>query len=145
MTTPAAPHVTYNQSYSPLSALISQVVRIYGDFASTDGETVMMFLNFANEILSDIRKHPYGAAFASVPDYKHPADTRDVPDRVIRAGLLYYYAVQQGSAKTAPYSAAYYKTLNGDLWDILNGNTPISLRAVDATSYSTTNGQPNED
>lgn len=148
-----APHIT-NKNNSPLEYLIMSALRRFGDFhaSSVDGEVIMMFLEFANQILDEVRRHPYwdspgDADKVELNYYVHPSDIRPVNDNIIIAGLLFLYAVQQGSDKLSLYGPAYYHTLNQELWDRLNivdkdgaggGNTPIRLRVVDDDVASTT-------
>lgn len=136
------PHIIPG-TFSPLSSLISQAMRQYGDFPVVDGETALMLMDFANTVLMDVRMHPYAADLATIPQYTHVSEVREVPDRIMKAGLLAYYAVQQGSQKAQMYLPLYQRTLNAELWFRLNGNTPISMRPVDASEdLSTVNGQP---
>jgi hypothetical protein len=121
--------------HSPLDTLAMQALRRYGDFnpGTVDGDTILMFIEFANMVLDEIRAHPYWPN-DDLPYYEAITDARPVPDPVIIAGLLFHYAVQQQSDKAESYAPLYYKGLNLHLWHQLNGNTPIHLRQVDETA-----------
>ena len=46
---------------SPLETLALQALRRFGDYnpGTVDGDVMLMFLEFANMIIGDIRMHPY--------------------------------------------------------------------------------------
>lgn len=137
------PQIIGKGSGTPLSSLIASAVRQFGDTPSTvDGNTILMLVEFANEIVDDIRQHPY----SKQPDleyYTHPTEVRDIDDQVIVAGLIGRYAVQQVDPDRGQYHLArYYKTLNQSLYRRMNGNSKLALRAVDQSDISKTTGQP---
>ena len=141
------PHI--RAKYSPLRTLAMQALRRFGDFnpSTVDGDVILMFLEFANMVIDDIRQHPYAARSTTTTTvngqkvtttsandinyYTSPDETREIDDQIIVAGILAHYAVQQGSEKIQIYMPNYYKTLNQQLWNELNGNTQIRLRVVD--------------
>ena len=88
------PHL--NSPYSPLETLVLQSLRRYGDMhpGTVDGEVMMMFVEFANLIIEDLRGHPYWDN-PEIDYYTHPSEIRDIPDNIMVAGLLYHYSVQQ--------------------------------------------------
>jgi len=124
------PHIRPKRS--PLQTLIMQALRRYGEFhpGTVDGDVSLMFLEFANMVIDDVRMHPY-APDVELPYYESITDVRDIDDQIIVAGLLYHYAFQQGSDKLQLYMPNYYKTMNQQLWHALNGNTRIQMRVVD--------------
>ena len=129
---------------SPLSDLISNALRQWGSGnpAAVDGNTVLMLLGFANQVIQDINAHPYyrGDPLDFFTDVR---ETRPVPDLILIAGILHYYALQQGNARTQIYAPNYYRTLNSSLWQRLNGNTKIQVRPVDdRAGTSDINGLP---
>ena len=151
------PHI--RTKYSPLRTLAMQALRRFGDFnpSTVDGDVVLMFLEFANMVIDDIRQHPYSARTTvtttvkgqkvtptsanDVDYYTSPDETREIDDQIIIAGILAHYAVQQGSEKMEIYMPNYYKTMNQQLWNELNGNTQIKLRVVDdGTNPANING-----
>ena len=119
-------------TYSPLNSLVMQALRRYGDFhpGTIDGDVMLMFMEFANIIIDEIRMHPYHDG-TEIDYYQSPTDVREIPDIIIVSGLLYHYAVQQGSQKLELYMPTYNRTLNQQLWQKLNGNTKIQMRVVD--------------
>jgi hypothetical protein len=124
------PHI--RTGFSPLQTIVMQVLRRYGEFSpdSVDGDTALMFLEFANMVLDEVRMHPYHDGSA-LPYYQALSDFREVPDPVLIAGILYHYSMQQGSEKVQFYMPNYFRTLNQLLWHKLNGNTAIQMRVVD--------------
>lgn len=120
------------KDHSPLETLVFQAIRRYGDFhpGTIDGDVMLMFLEFANQIIDEIRAHPYHDG-SDIDYYQGPTDVRQIPDPILIQGLLYHYAVQQGSEKLQIYMPIYYRTLNQLLWYKLNGNTKIQLKVVD--------------
>lgn len=124
------PHI--RSGYSPLQTLIMQVLRRYGEFSpdTVDGDTALMFLEFANMVLDEVRMHPYHDN-SELPYYLALSDAREVPDPVVVAGILYHYAMQQGSQKVQFYMPNYFRTMNQLLWQKLNGNTPIRMRVME--------------
>ena len=141
------PHI--RTRYSPLRTLAMQALRRFGDFSpsTVDGDVLLMFIEFANIIIDDIRQHPYSPRTSIVTtvngqkitttsandvDYYTSADeVREIDDQIIVAGLLAQYALQQGSEKIQIYQPNYHRTMNQQLWNALNGNTQIRLRVVD--------------
>lgn len=112
--------------HSPLEDLCRRALRRYGDLApdTVDGETILMFLDFANEIVEDIRAHPYGD-MPSLDYYVSTTDIRPIPDIIVIDGLLMRYALQQGSRKAEIYAPKYYRTLNLTLYNRKYGSGPI--------------------
>jgi hypothetical protein len=141
--TGSSPHII--EGASPLEVLAMRALRRYGDFhpGTVDGDVILMFIDFANEILQDLRGHPYWST--PIEDYTSQTETRPVPDNIIVTGLLYRYAIQQMSAKAPVYERLYFQTMNQTLWNLLNGNTRLRLRVVDGTPTNETNGLPRDE
>jgi hypothetical protein len=118
-----------------LQTLATRALMQYGDFApgAVHGEVILMFIDLANEVIDDIRSHPYwdGSALSY---YRHQTDRRPIPDNLIIAGLLAKYSVQQASEKAGIRVSLYVSTLNKLLWYKLNGNGPIALSVMDEGS-----------
>lgn len=130
------------ENYSPLNTLALQAIRRFGDFhpGTIDGDVMLMFMEFANLIIDEIRMHPYHDG-TDIDYYQSQTDVREIPDPIIVAGLLYHYAAQQGSEKLQMYMPQYNKTMNQQLWHKINGNTKIQFRVVDdATNKRNLNG-----
>lgn len=125
-----------SDNYSPLSTLAMQAIRRFGDFApgTIDGDVMLMFLEFANQIVDEVRAHPYHDG-TPLDYYQSQDDIRPIPDNIIVAGLLYQYAMQQGSEKLQLYMPNYNNTLNRQLWYNLNGNSPIQMRVMDGGTH----------
>jgi len=128
------PHI--RDDYSPLDTLGMQALRRYGDFSpgTVDGDTLLMFIEFANMVVDEVNTHPYRESKPPILYYTGINDAREIPDPVIIAGLLAHYAAQQLSEKVETYFPLYYKTMNTHLWLQLNGNTKIHLRQVDEST-----------
>ena len=135
---------------TPLQTLCMQALRRYGEFSpgTVDGDVLLMFIDFANMVIDDIRMHPYAPTKATTNQsgntitvpvsfdyYESLSDTRDVDDIIIVQGLLYHYAMQQGSDKLQLYMPMYHRTLNQQLWRRLNGYT---VRYKETTTYDLT-------
>lgn len=118
---------------SPLETMIFQAVRRYGEFSpsTVDGSGILMFLEFANMVLEDIRHHPYWPADKDVDYYVSQTDVRDVPDPIIINGLLMHLAIQQGSPKTQLYAQLYSRTCNQILYERLYGKRRPNMQVVD--------------
>lgn len=127
---------------SDIQSLTMQALRRYGDFVpgSIDGDVILMFIDFANLIIDEIRAHPYyveaykQGKVAPLTYYVAATDSRPVPDVVIIAGLLYHYANQQGSNKVQAYMPSFARTLSQQLWGILHGHDRIEMNVVDGGS-----------
>jgi len=135
---------------SPLQTMCMQALRRYGEFSpgTVDGDVLLMFIDFANMVIDDIRMHPYAPTKATTNQsgntitvpvsfdyYESLSDTRDIDDIIIVQGLLYHYAMQQGSDKLQMYMPMYHRTLNQQLWRGLNGYT---VRYKEKTTYDLT-------
>lgn len=124
------PHI--REKFSPLETLMLQALRRYGDYnpGTVDGDVMLMFLEFANMIIDEIRQHPYHDN-TDIDYYESISEFREINDQIIVAGLLYHYALQQGSEKVQFYLPSYNTTLNRQLWNKKNGNTKIRMTVVD--------------
>lgn len=138
------PHLA-GEAYSELSGIITRAFRRYGNSApdTEDGDTRLMFLDFANEIIDDIRVHPYWEGGA-IDYYKAITEVRPIPDIIIHQGLLFKYAVQQTSQKQVPQAAIYFKTLNQALYTRKYGNDAIRMKVVDGGSNLAHSPLPND-
>lgn len=129
-----------SEPYSDLRTLALQALRRYGDGAahSVDADTLLMFIEFANAIIDEVRQHPYYAdgqakgLFGDIDYYVSPTDKRAIPDPIITTGLLFHYAVQQLSdTKAQAYRAMFSRTLSQQLLLLVHGPGPYELSVVD--------------
>lgn len=128
-----SPHLS--QPYSTLETLSLQALRRYGDMhpGTVDGEVMLMFIEFANLILEDLRIHPYWDN-PEIDYYTHMQETRPVPDQVMVSGLLYHYSIQQQSSKLEAYGPMYFKSMNRILYSRKYGSGPIQVTPWDKKS-----------
>lgn len=124
------PHLT--EPYSSLETLAFQALRRYGDMhpGTVDGDVIMMFIEFANLVIEDLRAHPYWDA-VYMDYYVHPTDIRPIPDPIMVAGLMYHYSMQQSSQKLEIYAPAYFRLTSRILFNRKYGNGPIEMSPVD--------------
>ena len=124
------PHVS--EPYSPLEVLVFTALRRYGDMhpGTVDGEVMMMFIEFANLVIEDLRAHPYWEG-ADMDYYTHSSETRPIPDPIMVTGLLYHYSIQQQSNKVEAYGPMYFKGMNRILFNRKYGNGPIEMSPID--------------
>ena len=92
---------------------------------------MMMMIEFGNEVIDDVRQHRYYVGSPVFDYYISNDDARPIKDSIIRAGLLFRYAMQQNSENTNLLGPAYWKTLNQQMWNDLAGNTKVRMRIVD--------------
>jgi hypothetical protein len=120
------------EPFSPLEILAFQALRRYGDMnpGTVGGETVLMFLEFGNLIIEDLRAHPYWDG-SYMDYYLHPTDIREIPDVIVVAGLLAYYSMQQMSSKTQIYVPSYRSLASQILYNRKYGNGPLHMSVVD--------------
>jgi len=126
------------EPYSPLEPLVMQALRRYGDMhpGTVDGEVMMMFIEFANLIIEDLRAHPYWDN-PEIDYYTHPTEWRAIPDNIIVSGLLYHYAVQQQSNKIEAYGPMYFKMMNRVLYNRKYGSGKIEMSPWDKSQAPT--------
>ena len=143
MTAALQPQTSPTDGYSDLTALVSAMIRRYGDFSARriDGDVVLMCLDLANEIVELINAHPYWDA-DPVAYYTAITDKRPIPDIIMARGLLAKYAEQQGSKKYPNSVRIYINWLNTALYTRrYGGSQPIELAPMDGGSnpaYNTT-------
>lgn len=104
--------------YSTLQILAHRALRRYGDMnpGTIEGDTSMLFIDFANEIIEDIRVHPYWNG-GDIDYFISLEETRPIPDMVMVMGLCFRYALQQFSDKQKLYGPLYYQTMNKLLYE----------------------------
>lgn len=114
--------------YTPLQDLMLRALRQYGEMhpGTLDGDLVLLMLDFANEIVEEVRAHPY-SQMPNLDYYTSATETRPIPDNIVRLGLVYRYALQQHSKKAESYGPQYYKALNATLYARLYGSGRIEM------------------
>jgi hypothetical protein len=124
------PHLS--EPYSNLEALVFQALRRYGDMhpGTIDGEVMMMFVEFANLVIEDLRGHSYWDN-PEIDYYTHPSEQRPIPDSIVVSGLLYHYSVQQQSNKIEAYGPMYFKMMNRILYQRKFGSGKIEVSPWD--------------
>lgn len=150
------PHI--RDTNSPLDAMVMRVLRRFGESSpdNIDDDAMLMFMDFANEVIDIMRAHPY-VDESKIPGgelkyYVHPSDARPVCDTTMTAGLLYLYAEQQASSKAPVYRQKFFNALNTQTWMRMHdctGSQKIQMRPVDggtkrelAPPTSTSTGMP---
>jgi hypothetical protein len=135
------PQVT--DDYSPLEVLAIRALRRYGDTSpgTVDGDVISMFIDLANEIVTEVNAHPYRENMPKIDFYTHYTDKRPIHDAIIVNGLLFYYSIQQMSSKAKVYEATYYRTMNAMFNTDANGNGRPELKLLDKDfdGYQNTN------
>lgn len=129
------PHVSGGDRHAPLDALVRAALRRAGTFSvsRTDGETMMMFIEFANQVVEDVRRHPYWTG-ERIDYYTSQSESRPIPDEIVILGLLSHYTIQQGSEK-AGFNLQMYQSRMADLlYERMYGNAPLERRVVDGGS-----------
>lgn len=108
------PHIQ-DGATSRLEDLSRMVFRRYGDFSAStiEAEALSMMIELANMVIDDVRMHPYAStALQSEPYYHAMQDRSTIPDNIMVAGLLFYYAEQQGSERVGSYGPKFARTMN---------------------------------
>ncbi|CAK9091020.1 Uncharacterized protein SCF082_LOCUS42900 [Durusdinium trenchii] len=87
----------------------------------------------ANEIVEDVRAHPYWQS-GQIDYYTDIEEVRPIPDQIVINGILFKFSEQQMSEKARLYGPKYFSTMSQILWERLNGNAPINVHVVDQPS-----------
>jgi len=118
--------------YGSLQSLMTRALRRYGDFnpGTIDGATYSMFIDFANEVVEEVRTHPLFTG-DQIDYYTHQEETRPIPDLLMVTGLMFKYAIQQSSEKAKTYGPNYYKIMNTTLYDRQFGNARPIINKFD--------------
>lgn len=137
MSSSANPTIGGVKTNTPLENLFQSALRQFGETSvgSINGDVALLMIEFANEIIEDIRTHPYqkfnnrdGTTTTIVTDlryYTDKSERREIPDGIMIAGLLARYSIQQSSEKSKMFWSKYTKTMNQLLfnrWSELQGS-----------------------
>ena len=131
-TRPVVPPEAGTNPNSPLSSLIRSAFLRIGNFSPNriDAEMMNLMLQYANEVLQDIRTHPYwtdddpAVPNVLIYDYLHQTDIRPVPDLIIIMGMKAKHLKDQGSEKAGVAYQEYHSVLNGELYNRMFDGTP---------------------
>lgn len=130
------PHLSGNSEFSELQELVVDALRQYGEMepGTVLGQVQTMMIDFANEVIEDILSHPYHDG-SIIRYYETPAQSREVPDLIMKYGLMYRYAKQQSSEKEDQFKEDYYAKLNQLMFRKAFGPNamahPLKLQRVD--------------
>ena len=127
------PPQAQRESYSPLEPLIHSALARSGNFspARVDGQVMNMMIEFANRVIEDIRRHPYG--WEEIDYYTHQSETRPIPDMIMIDGLTAHYMIQQASEKAPLFLQIYQANLSDILYQRMYGNQSLELGIPDRT------------
>lgn len=141
----AKPFAAGTGAFTPLEALVRSALRRAGNFsvARVDGETMMMFIELANMVVEDVRRHPYWTG-GDLDYYTDTRQHRPVPDGVMIHGLAAYYMIQQGSEKSQLYLSMYQARMTDLLYERMYGNRPLERRIMDGGSDPLLNDTPDD-
>lgn len=125
------PHI--RDGFSPLEALALAALRRRGDSAPdlADAGLALMMLELANDVVEEVRAHPYWPKDQTLDYYTSLADARPIPDPIMSAGLVAMHALQQGSQAAGVLVGRYRSVLNQVLWNRLSGSTRPRMRVTD--------------
>jgi hypothetical protein len=129
------PHIS--ESFSPLETLIMSALRRYGTVsaATISADVALMMLEFANNVVEDIRSHPYWDG-TPIEYYISLTDRRNIPDEIVVAGMLSYFCLQQQSSKAQIFGPTYYRRTNQILYNRLYGNKRLEINVKDRSPNS---------
>jgi len=133
-----SPHISSNAT-SPLEQLVMRALRRYGETSpsTVEPEALLTFLDHANWIIDQIHVHPYNPTGNEIDYYIHITESRDIPDHMVVAGLLYKHASDNGSQKTGSYLSEFQNIMGATLHRKRFGASPsYELQVVD---YKTAN------
>lgn len=131
----ASPNVS--GTTAPLRILIMRALRRYGEGApdAVEGDLMGLFIDFANNVINDVRDHPYWTDASGnkieLDYYISNQDKRSIPDEIVVSGMAAYYALQQASQKSQILVPMYYRRMNQILFNLKFGNTEFRLQPVD--------------
>ena len=111
-----------------------RALRRYGETSpsTVEPELLLTFLDYANWIVDQIHVHLYNPVGNEIDYYTHITESRDIPDHVVVAGLLYKHAFDNGSQKTGGYLSEFQNAMGAVLHRKRFGASPeYELQAVD--------------
>lgn len=129
------PFAAGKEKYSPLENLVRSALVRAGNFSPSrvDGEVMMMFIELANRVVEEVRRHPYWTG-GDIDYYNDPTEWRPINDLIMIDGLTAHYFIQQGSEKAMIFLQMYQANLTDLLLERDNGNKPFAIKIKDGGS-----------
>lgn len=125
---------------STLETLALLALRRFGEtsVSSMEGDALALFVLYGNEVIDDIRAHPYTSPGTELRYYAHITERRAIPDHLLVAGLLARHARDQKSKKADEYMGAYFSKLNQALMTAKFGSGAVfEISAIDMPAPTT--------
>ena len=129
------PFAAAQKKTTPLEDLVRSALTRAGNYSPSriDGEVMMMFIELANRVVEEVRRHPYWTG-GDIDYYNDPTECRDIPDMVMIDGLTAHYFIQQGSEKAMVFLQLYQANLTDTLLERDIGNKKIEFNIKDGGS-----------
>jgi len=129
------PFAAGQKKNTPLEDLVRSALTRAGNYSPSrvDGEVMMMFIELANRVVEEVRRHPYWTG-GDIDYYNDPTECRDIPDLVMIDGLTAHYFIQQGSEKAMVFLQLYQANLTDTLLERDIGNKKIEFNIKDGGS-----------
>jgi hypothetical protein len=129
------PYAAGKNNYSPLEDLVRSALTRAGNYSPSriDGEVMMMFIELANRIVEEVRRHPYWTQ-GDIDYYNDPTEWRPINDLVMIDGLTAHYFIQQGSEKAMVFLQLYQANLTDTLLERDVGNKKLEINIKDGGS-----------
>ena len=129
------PFAAGRNKFSPLEDLVRSALVRAGNFSPSriDGEVMMMFIELANRVVEEVRRHPYWTG-EDIDYYNDPTQNRPINDLVMIDGLTAHYFIQQGSDKAMVFLQLYQANLTDPLLERDIGNKKITFNIKDGGS-----------
>ncbi len=129
------PFAAGQKKNTPLEDLVRSALTRAGNYSPSriDGEVMMMFIELANRVIEEVRRHPYWSG-GDIDYYNDPTECREIPDLVMIDGLTAHYFIQQGSEKAMVFLQLYQANLTDTLLERDIGNKKIEFNIKDGGS-----------
>jgi hypothetical protein len=129
------PYAAGKNNYSPLEDLVRSALTRAGNYSPSriDGEVMMMFIELANRVIEEVRRHPYWT-HGDIDYYNDPTEWRPINDLVMIDGLTAHYFIQQGSEKAMVFLQLYQANLTDTLLERDIGNKKLEINIKDGGS-----------
>jgi hypothetical protein len=129
------PYSAGKNNYSPLEDLVRSALTRAGNYSPSriDGEVMMMFIELANRVVEEVRRHPYWT-HGDIDYYNDPTEWRPINDLVMIDGLTAHYFIQQGSEKAMVFLQLYQANLTDTLLERDIGNKKLEINIKDGGS-----------